>query len=455
MELDLMFARGREAADGSNYDYAIAIFQDVLSQDPDHLKSRIAMRGCELEKFRERGGGIGAKITGFFRGLGPYLASLITRSPEKAIAACESFLINYPVHKGILMRLAKALRARGHVDGAVNTLEFARQQYPSSLAVLMLLAETYVEGDDYSHAVRCYEELRRLRPKDRVISEKHRNLAAMGHMQKSGLTTEQSAMDAVRDKEQAAELVQEDRLLHGADEVQHAVARLQERFKKDPENSNILVRLGDLYLRQERFQFAREAYEKAHEMRPGPVTEEKIEDLGLRVLRAAEEQAGETFQADPKNEQLKTAWLQARAKRLDIAIRTFGERVRRHPTEMPSRHQLGRLHFERGGKEDLSLAIQCFQKTVSDPRYRESARLLLGRCFARDPRTREMAVHQFKQALESVSSPTGERARDIMYNLGELLEQMGDREEALNWYKKVFEIDAAYRQVSQKLEELS
>jgi len=455
MELDLMFARGREAADGGNYDYAIAIFQDVLSQDPDHLKSRIAMRGCELEKFRERGGGIGAKISGFFRGIGPYFASLISRSPEKVIPACEKFLANYPVHKGVLMRLAKALRARGHLGAAVNTLEFARQQYPSSLAVLVLQAEAYVEKGDYPHAVRCYEELRRLRPKDRLFSEKHKNLSAMGHMQKSGLSEEQSAMDSIRDKKQAAELEQEDRLLHSADEVRSAIARMQERFKKEPENPNILVRLGDLYVRQEHFDFARQAYEKAHEMKPSPVTEEKLEDLGLRVLQAAEEQAREALQADSKNAQLKTAWLQARAKRLEAAIKVFEERVRKHPTEIPPRHQLGRLHFERGGEEDLRLAIQCFQKTVSDPRYRESARLLLGRCFAQDPRTRDMAIRQFKQALESVSSPTGERAREIMYSLGELLEKMGDREEALSWYKKLFEIDAAYRQVSRKLEELS
>jgi len=458
MEADLMFVRGREAADAGNYDYAIAIFRDILRQSPDHVKSRIALRGCELEKFRERGGGFKAAFIGLLKGIGPYLRLLIsTKSPEKQIEAAEQFLMNYPTFRPVLLRLAKALSKLRHYEAAINTLEFARQQSPENVSILVQLGETYAEKEDYRKAARCYEEAVRLRPRDRFLAERLKDLNAIAHLKSTGLEESKSYREQIRDEKKAIALEEEERLLHTTEEVAAAIARLQARLKEEPDNANIFIRLGDLYLRKEQYDFARACYEKAHALNPTFVTEEKLSDLEIRLLTIAEEKAIAAARATPDNADLQAQAREATRRRLDFAIRTYEDRAAKHPTEIPLRHQLGMYYFERGTAEDIAKAITCFQRAVVDPRFRENARFMLGRCFARDERTRDMAINQLEQALKLVleRAPLSDRAKEIQYNLAQVYEAMGDKSKALAWYKKVFEIDAAYRDVSRKVAQLA
>jgi tetratricopeptide (TPR) repeat protein len=97
-------------------------------------------------------------------------------------------------------------------------------------------------------------------------------------MKTTGLEESKSYREQIRDEKKAVELAEEERLLHSVDQVDAAVARLQERLKTELDNANIYVRLGDLYVRKERYDFARACYEKAHALNPGYATEEKLGD---------------------------------------------------------------------------------------------------------------------------------------------------------------------------------
>ena len=45
--------------------------------------------------------------------------------------------------------------------------------------------------------------------------------------------------------------------------------------------------------------------------------------------------------------------------------------------------------------------------------------------------------------------------KEIIYNLGETYEQMGKKDEALTQFKKIYEVDINYRDVSKKIQTLS
>ena len=71
--------------------------------------ARIALRGCEMERFRNRGGGLKAKLTALIKGIGPLISMLLTKNRRKAIDRCEQFLVNDPTNVFVLRKLESRL----------------------------------------------------------------------------------------------------------------------------------------------------------------------------------------------------------------------------------------------------------------------------------------------------------------------------------------------------------
>lgn len=455
MDSDVVFARGRDAADKGNYDYAITVFREVLRFAPDHLKARVALRGCELARFQEKGGGLAGSIRGHLTGLVAFLMMHLPGSANGRIERCEDFLQHVPMSAYGLKKLAGACKAAGHVEAAVNTLEFVRQRKPDNVGVLRMLADLYAEKEDFTRAVRCYEELARLRPNDRVVTDGLRNLSAAEHMQQTKLDETDSYRDQIRDSEKARKLEEEQHIVRSVDDADAAIERLQAELREEPNSVEKLLKLGDVYQLKEDFKFALAAYRKALEVEPRYDVRARIGDLQIKLLKREELAALEAAKAASADAALKQRAAEVRQQRIELAIREFEKRQREHPTETPLAHHLGMLYYEEGSEASIAKAVACFQKSVDDPKHKPRARFMLGQCFARNPKTHDMAIGQFKQALELQMSPSGEMAKSIQYNLGLLNEQGGDMGEAVEWYKKVFGIDAGFRDVRKKIEELS
>lgn len=460
MDAELMFVRGKDAADGGNYDYAIAIFLDILRLQPNHIGARIALRGCELEKFNEKSGGLGAKVAGFLAGLGPLLLMhVFAMKPAKVVDQCEKFLMHCPTYLPVLTKLAAACRKLGHMDAAVNTLEFARQRHPMKLKVLSTLAEMYAEQEDYHRAVRCWEEYLRHRPQDQDAVRRLKDVAAVSHLQSTGLETSDSFREQVRDTDKAAELEMEQHLVRSDDDIESTIADLQAKLQENPEDHVTLTRLGDMYARRQRYDFALASYEKAFEISERYQVREKIGDLKIRVLRNAEAAAAAALDAAPGNAQAEEKLRQARAKRMKFALEEYAFRVQSHPTDLALAFRYGEHLFEAGtalNDPDLTpKAIAQFQRAVSDPRRQVRSHFMLGRCFARDKHTRDMAVSQFKKARAGLETGYSDLAREIDYALAAQHELQGQTAEALELYKGIYEIDAKYRDVTEKIQKLS
>ena len=455
MDIEALFSKGREAADRGNYDYAIAVFRDVVREAPDHVKGRVALRGCEMARFQEKGGGAKAMIPGFLASLLPFIMIHLTKNPRKRIDWCEQFLVGLPASVYVLKKLALACRNAGFLEAAATTLEFARQRKPNNISVMKILGDLYARKEDYKRAVRCYEELARLKPHDRITMDRLRNLRAAEHLSVTKLEESHSFREQIRDVEKAKELEAQEHIVRSADDVEAMIARCQAKLKESPNDTEALIKLGDMYMRRDQFKFAFAAYSKAHEIRPLYSTRVKIGDLGIYQARKAEEAAAEASRREPKRPDLQEKAKQARQARIEMALKEFEQRFADHPTEIGLAHQLGTLYWEKGTREAFSRAIECFQKSVEDPRMKPQARFMLAQLFALDPNTRDMAISQYEQALQLVVSPVSDIAKNIQYNLAQLHERQGNKLKALEWYKKVLQVDAGFKDVRQKIGQLS
>jgi len=448
MDPEELYAKGKEAADRGNFEYAIAMFLNVATQFPGHLNSRMALRACEEQVFQSRGKGSGAKFSAVMKGLGPLLRVAMGGKPAGTVAAAEKFLVNWPSHPFVLMKLATALRKMGHLDAAIQTLEYLTRRMPQHVAALKLLSEFYQEDEQFTKASKCYDVIVRLKPNDDEARRTQKNLLSMAHMDKTSLDQGASAMDNVRDKELAKQLIREDQMTKTKDQMEEEISRLQLQLKDSPQDVTKLQQLGDLYVQQSKFKLALQCYDKAYQISPKPQLKLRIGDIHLRAFVAAEREAAEAAQSSPGDE-TKKRYAEARQRRVEFEIGEFTWRVEEYPTDMRMAEKLGDALMARGSPEDAQKAILQYQKAVADPRVRGRVTRKLAGCFARNEATYDMALGQYRRARELTVSLDEQRRID--YEIGVLCERLKRYADALEAYKKVYEVDAGFEDVGERI----
>jgi tetratricopeptide (TPR) repeat protein len=449
LDADALFIRGKEAADRGNYEYAITIFRDVLRFNPSHRNSRIALRGCEMEQYRERGAK--AKVTAITKGIGPLIKMHLTKNPEKVAVLCEDYLVNDPNSVHVLARLAGALRAQGHLDAAIDTLEFARQRNVGNAGVLRDLAEYLFEQGQYDKAIRWMAEVVGLKPNDRDSSDRLRRMTAEAHLKRSRMEDSQSYRETLKDEGQTKALEQEGRVARSESDQENEVDRLKRDVAGHPEDPAIHAKLGDSLMSFGRFVEAEAAFRKAFEIGRKYPAREKMGTARLRHLEQIERELFEKAEEGGRDPVLLGRAGEARRKRLEFAVKEFEFRRKQHPTDLPLAWQLGQYYMETGGEENIQKAIQQFQQAMNSASLHLRAQMMLGRCFAADTKTLDMAKEQFTQALNAVEDKNTSLGKSLMYELGETSEKLGENAEALNWYKKIFSVDAAFKDVGKKI----
>ena len=104
---------------------------------------------------------------------------------------------------------------------------------------------------------------------------------------------------------------------------------------------------------------------------------------------------------------------------------------------------MGQLYFQAG---KISEAIQEFQKAQSNPHRRIAAMNLLAQCFAKR-RMFDLAARTLQNALKE-KPVFDEEKKELIYQLGCVLEKMGKKEEAIEQFKLIYEVDIGYKDVA-------
>ncbi|RME74193.1 MAG: hypothetical protein D6776_05675 [Planctomycetota bacterium] len=446
------FAKAAEAVKRRNYDYAIELFLQELTLDPDNAEARRALRAAELKKFQEQGKDPSpstAVLTGFGSWFGAQFAAL-TRNWEKCMLACEQFLKNAPAHTGMLLLLGRAAQAAGHLNAAIAAFEEVRENDNRNATALRGLGQLYRELGDEARALRYYEELRRVLPSDAEAARAVRDLAAAGATRKveerakggSG-----SFRDQLKSKDAARAAEHSGRVIRSAADAEAAIERLEKQLTGTSDDARVYKLIGDAYLKKKDFESALESYEKSLEARQDPVVEDAIGDLKLRML---DEQAGVLKRAAASGDSGARGKLaEVRKRRLQLAIEEYSRRVKLRPTEAPLRFQLGNYLYKAKRYDD---AMAELQKAVKDPRRGAQARLLLGKCFA-GKGMKELAIKEFERARKAARG-MDDLGKEATYNLALLYEKTGDKAKAAEEFEKIIEVDISYRDVMKRMEAL-
>ena len=108
---------------------------------------------------------------------------------------------------------------------------------------------------------------------------------------------------------------------------------------------------------------------------------------------------------------------------------------------------MGALLFQIG---KYSEAIQEFQKARQNPHKKLAAMNYLAKCYEKK-KMFDFAARALQDAIKEKPIFDDEK-KEMTYNLGTVFESMGKKDDALEQFKVLYDIDSSYKDVAAKVE---
>jgi tetratricopeptide (TPR) repeat protein len=448
-DLRVLYTRGNDALSRENYDYAIDLFTQVLTKEPRVHECRKALRTAQIKKAGTGGSGFFKKV---FSGASssPLVAKgqmALRKDPVEAIMVAEQIIAGDAYSNQGHKLLAEAAMAAEMPYTAVLSLEILVKNAPKDKDLNIRLAEALGMADQRTKAERILADLQREYPNDNEIFMALKNVSARKTMDEGGYEAVASGQGSYRDilknKEEAVSLEQEKRQVKTEDVAERLIQEYETRLQAEPNNLKLLRDLGDLYLQKNQFDRALGYFQKVVGSDGGAdsAMDRKIAETTVRKF------AFTSSQLDPNAADYAEKVAQLKAEKAAFQLAECQQRAQKYPTDLTIRFEFGVLLFEAG---KLSEAIQEFQKAINNPHRRIQAMNYLAQSFARRGMN-DLAARRLQDALKEKLVFDDEK-KDLLYTLGSILEKMGKKDEALDQFKLIYEVDSGYKDVEAKIE---
>lgn len=437
------------ALERNNLDYAIEMFQLCLTIEPNFTKARQYLRAAQMKK-TESAGGLKRALTA--ARTSPLLTKAkmaLGKNPNEAMVVAEQILTEDPKHGQALTLLAEAAEAAGHAETVVQTLEHYTKLNPRDAKALHWLARSYLTVGRNDAAQEKYSLLLQSNPNDFAAQKGLKDATAHGAMATGGWDEAGSYRDVLKDKEGSATLEQESRVMRAEDVLENLIKETLVKLSKEPDSPVIQRELGKLYGQKGDYDKALQTLEKIFAAEGGadPSLEREIAEVKAKRLEdviAKKKKQRETNPANAAALENEIATLEQEYAKL---LLTDAERlVERYPNDLMYRYELGVLYMKTGNTQG---AIEQLQKAVGQPQRRVSSLNFLGQCF-QQMGLNDLAVDQYRKAIDELPSMDGLK-KELLYNLGNAYEIMGDYDNAVTEYKKIAAVDFGYRDVREKI----
>ena len=440
--------KGKSALDRHNYDYALAIFNQVLEKEPGFYECREALRVAQSKK---SGGG-----SGFFKKMlsgassQPMLAKgqlQLLKNPLDALKTAEQILNGDANSVAAHKLLADAAMAAELPKTAVLSLQIVVKNSPKDEDAQKSLARAYSAAGQGEKAEQILSELMRLHPGDLTLSEELKDISARKTLSEGGYEALSSGTgsyrDILKDKDEAVALEQEKRQVKGEDVAQRMIADYEARLAREPDNLKLLRSLAELYTEKKRFDLALETYQRivAKEGATDSSLQKAIADTTMRKLDDA------IARLDPTAPDAAEKAAQLKAEREEYVLTECKQRAEKYSNDLTIRFELGELYFKAGR---IAEAMPEFQKAQGNPNKRLQAMSYLGQCFALRGMN-DMAARTLQNALKEKGVFDDEK-KELIYALGTVLDKMGKTEEAMDQYKQIYEVDMGFKDISAKVD---
>lgn len=442
-----LYQKGATALQRQNFDYAIAILQQVLQREPACLECRQALRAAQIKKTEGK--------TGFFKKMlgGASSSPLIAKAqmaksrPLEAMQIAEQILEGDPQSSSGNKILAEAAMAVELPKTACFAYEILLRNSPKDYELTMAYGEALAAAGQITKAESTYVELARAYPTKGEITAALKNLSARKTLDEGGYESLASGTGSYRDilknKDEAVRLEQENRVVKAHDVAEGLIGEYEARLAKEPQNLKLLRSIAEMHVQKKDFDKALEFYERLRASEGGidPSLEKAIADTASKRFDHLLSQLNPGIPEEASQIEL------LKQEKATFQLEECRRRAERYPTDLQIKFELGQLYFAAG---KFNEAMGEFQKAQANPQRRLQAMAYLGQCFAAKGMN-DMAARRIQEALKEKPGFDDEK-KDLIYMLGSVLEKMGKKEEAIEQFKQIYEVDIGYKDVAAKVD---
>ncbi|MEY2604762.1 MAG: hypothetical protein QOH31_2557, partial [Verrucomicrobiota bacterium] len=377
----------------------------------------------------------------------------LKKDPKRAVEMIEKVLEDEPYNRQANLVLKEAAVSAGWPDIGVFALRTLLEEHPRDVKLLHELGRLYHDMGLSNEEVEVYNRIIDIEPLDTEALKMGKDASARASMTSGGWTQAESYRDLIKDKGLAESLEQQGRMKSTGESLDQEIAETFERHQAEPQNVDLARKLGALNEDKGDVESAIAWYQYAVELTNGtdPGLTRKVSDLKMRQSDQAITELEEFLaQHGPESEDYaKRAeeLTQARKTRAELLVEDSRKRMERNPTDLQLRFELGEQLVVAGLYRE---ALPELQRARQNPNARLKAMNLLGRCY-RELGMMDLAMKQLEEASREIGSMDAMK-KEIVYNLGLVYEQVGEREKSLTCMKQIYEADYGYKDVAERVE---
>ncbi|MCK4628273.1 MAG: tetratricopeptide repeat protein, partial [Sedimentisphaerales bacterium] len=397
----------------------------------------------------------GGKKSGF--GDGSKYKKVSGKNPKDAMLKNEYLLSKDPGNQSYMTGMIKAAIECEYRDTAIwmadILFEHNLHHDKPSFNTYIFLRDSYAGLDVYNRALQACQLAMQIKPKDTNLQDSVRDLSAQTTLQQGRYDDDADFRHSIKDRESQEKLQAQEAVIRSVDVMRDAIEEARREYDLEPtvpgkidkfvttlcdteedENENGAIRvLEKAYVDLKQFRY---------KQRAGEILSKQL----ARHMRNLQKQ----IKQDPDNKQTAKKYNEAVQKHLQTELAHYKLCVENYPTDLRMKYEYGkRLLMARKYDE----AIPLFQEARSDPRNRIEALSGIGGCFFYKQWYTD-AVETFEQAYELLENKESATAKELLYNLGRSHEADDNLEDALNYYRKVAQIDYNYRDARKRVDAL-
>ena len=436
-----LWAKAQQAVEAKNYKYAVNILRTLVKRAPGFLTGRKVLRACEVKVTPVAG-----RRSSIFSGV---RLTTTRRDPETTIITIEDELEKDPYSITANETLFAAATDLNLPELAAFALETICQGQSNPKKHLHLLANHYIKHEQYSEAAETYRRVLKIDRTDPVAMRGEKDCAARASMRQGNWEGSGDFRTKMKNQNATAELENADKVGLTRAELEARLAQLSQEYAANNTSLPVVKNIASVYEQMEDYNNAYSFYAYAFQLSGGAdlSINDKAMEMHEKIMQAELAYYEQVLAVDPNNEEAKANLAQRRKEIAAASVAAAKARVEANPTDAQLQLKYGQALFE---SEQYSEAIPALQRARTNPNLRIKAMLMLGKCYAAKNMT-DMAIRQLEEANnEHVSMD--DTKKDLLYLIGTLYADSGNKEKSLEYFKSIYEVDYGYRDVAQRVE---
>jgi hypothetical protein len=379
------------------------------------------------------------------------------KTPLEQMLNAEYLLAKDPENISYIEAIVKASVAGGYNQTLkwIADLLFAAnnaRQSPS-VAIYLLLKDSYASLKEWNRAVAACQHAARLRPEDAEIADEVQRLSAEMTVSSGKYDQAGDFRKSIKNREAQEKFQSQQAVVKTDDYRISALESAKRTYEQAPESAvnifGLASALADLRT-DEGEDAAIRLLEDAYRKRQDFSFKQRAGLVYIGQLKRRIKETEAQLEANQADSVLRSQQAGLMSQLNKAELEHYGLCVRNYPTDLRAKYEYGvRLIHNKRYDE----AIPQLQEAQKDPRHKTAAMDKIGLCFFMKGWFAD-AADIFTQAIDSYEIKDDDIAKELRYNLARACEEQGDKARAIEIYRKIAQLDFAYKDVSQRVDRL-